>query len=188
MINIKDEERRNFFRIDDEIYIDFQAISDDEYSTASDALKNLDDNAFNLSANFAAISSKNAPLLNNIKQLHPDVGEYLDTINKKLDSLSRHILYSSEEHKSQKKIPVNLSASGIQFETQKTFSPQQTMKLEIILLPEKVGLIVFGRVVDSKKGYLSVEFEHLRPEDQELMIKHNLSKQMAELRKKNDND
>lgn len=188
MIKIKNEERRNFFRIDDEVHINFQPISDDEFNAAPDTLSQLNDNAFSLSANFATLSSKNAPVLNNIKQLHPDVGEYLDSLNTKIDSLSQHILYATVEEKKLDKTPVNLSASGIQFETSKTFEPQQAMKIELILLPEKVGVLVFGRVIESKASYLSIRFEHLRAEDQELMIKHNLSKQMSELRKKNDND
>ena len=188
MIKINEDERRDFFRIDDEVYIEIEAISEEEYNSAPDILENLDDNSFSLSANFATLNNKINPVLNNIKQLHPDIGEYLEVINHKIDSLSQHILYESSNYEKHKIISANISASGIQFETQQDFKISQTVKLELVLLPEKIGVIIYGRVVDRKKHTLSIEFEYLRPEDQELMIKHNLNKQMSELREKNDNN
>jgi len=188
MIKINEDERRDFFRIDDDVYIDIQAVSEQEYNSAPETLQDLDDDSFSLSANFATLNNKINPVLNNIKQLHPDIGEYLEAINNKIDSLSQHILYESSNYDNQKLIRANISASGIQFETQQDFKVEQTLKLELVLLPEKIGVLIFGRVVEIKESALTIRFEHMRPEDQELMIKHNLNKQMSELREKNDNN
>jgi len=188
MIKTNEDERRDFFRIDDEVFIEIQAISEEEYNSAPETLQNLDDDSFSLSANFAILNNKINPVLNNIKQLHPDIGEYLEVINNKIDSLSQHILYENSDYDEQKLVHVNLSASGIQLESQQNLNVGQTLKLELVLLPEKIGVIIFGRVVEMKESTLTIRFEHLRPEDQELMIKHNLNKQMSELREKNDND
>lgn len=187
MIKLNEDERRDFFRIDDEVYLELTTISDDEYSQAPETLKNLHNNSFSLSANFATLNNSLNPLLNNIKQLHPDIGEYLEAINSKIDSLSQHLLSDKSNFDKDKLTPANISASGIQLKTSQSFSLQQTVKLELILLPEKVGVLIFGRIVDIKDDNISIEFDYLRPEDQELMIKHNLNKQMSELREKNDN-
>jgi len=53
------------------------------------------------------------------------------------------------------------------FETEQALELKQTLKLELILLPEKIGIIIFGHVikVTDCKGLnknISVQFEHLR--------------------------
>ncbi len=188
MTKTNDEERRNFFRINDEVYIEYKSISDTEYANAPDTLNNLEDSTFSLSADFASLNNKFHPMLNTIKQQYPDIGDFLDIINKKIDSLSQHVLYEKTDHAHKKSVMANLSASGIQFESKKKFTLRQPIRLELILLPEKIGLLIFGRVVEIKENFISIEFEHLRTEDQELMIKHNLNKQMMELREQKGND
>ncbi|RDH85186.1 MAG: hypothetical protein DIZ80_02590 [endosymbiont of Galathealinum brachiosum] len=188
MIKINDNERRDFFRIDDDVYLDYASITEEEYKAAPETLRNLEDSAFSLSANFATLNNSINPILNNIKQLHPDIGEYLEALNSKIDRLSQHIHFGSSDFDNEKVYTANISASGIQFETDQSFQLQQAMKLELVLLPEKVGVLIFGRVVDVKAKCICIEFEHLRNEDQELMIKHNLNRQMNELREKNNNN
>ena len=187
MIKINEDERRDFFRIDDEVYLLVNTITEEEYNAAPETLKNIHNESFSLSADFATLNNKTNPLLNNIKQLHPDIGDYLEVLNTKIDSLSQHILLENSNYNEDNLINTNISASGIQFKTEDNYKPQQTVKLELVLLPEKIGVLIFGRVIDIKDKHVSIEFEFLRPEDQELMIKHNLNKQMLELREKNNN-
>lgn len=90
---------------------------------------------------------------------------------------------------------VNLSASGIAFKCEEGLPDNQPVKLRIILLPEKIGVIIYGRVQDRlrsaeqiKDGVVCIDFEHIRYDDQELMIKHNLNKQMQLLRQRNEEE
>lgn len=188
MIKINEDERRDFFRVNDEVYLKFETVSDEEYSAAPEKLKNIEDSAFSLSANFATLNNTINPLLNSIKQQYAEVGEFLDFLNSKIDNLSEHVLYDNLDNTKQAPVEVNISASGIQFNTSHALSVQQALKLELILLPEKIGILIYGRVVDTKEKSVCVEFEYIRPEDKELMIKHNLNKQMLEIREKKDNN
>jgi len=187
-----DSERREFFRIDDEVFLEFNVLSEEEYKSAADILDSLHNSSFSLSADFATLNNSIHPVLNNINQLHPDVAQYLVFLNNKIDSLSHMLLEKETSFDPDKTIKANLSASGIMFETDAELVAGQLLKLELVLLPEKVGILVFGKVVTNKKdkesnNIIAVEFEHIRYEDQELMIKHNLNKQMSDLREKNDN-
>jgi len=192
MIKTNENERREFFRIEDEVYLEYEVISEEEYNTAPDTLSNLNNSSFSLSADFATLNNNIHPVLNNIKQLHPEIGEYLEFINTKIDSLSQLLLCNETSFDENRVTLANISASGIMFETDKPLENNQLLKLELVLLPEKIGILIFGKVVKvntlKEKNSVSVEFEHIRYEDQELMIKHNLNKQMSDLREKNDNN
>lgn len=193
MIKANENERRDFFRIDDDIYLDIKVISEEEYKLAPETLNNLQNSSFSLSADFATLNNNIHPILNNIRQLNPDVAEYLEALNTKIDNLSQTILCNSGEFDESKIINANISASGIQYKTAQNLKIHDKVKLELVLLPEKIGLLIFGKVVNIKdttdnENNTCIEFEYLRPEDQELMIKHNLNKQMSALRDKNDNN
>lgn len=193
MNNNKNEERRDFFRIEDEVYLEVEKISAEEYQSAPETLDNLHNDSFSLSADFATLNNSLHPVLNNIKQLHPDIAQYLESLNNKIDSLGELLLHKSSAYDESKRIKANISASGIMFESDHIHTVGDLLKLEIVLFPEKIGVLIFGKVIKTsestdKKQNLSVEFEHIRTEDQELMIKHNLNKQMIDLREKNDNN
>ena len=192
MNNIKNDERRDFFRIEDEVYLELEIISADEYQTVPDIPTNLHTTYFSLSAEFATLNNTFHPVINNIKQVHPEIAQYLELLNKKIDSLGELLLHKSSAYDENKRIKANISASGIMFETESMYTVGDLIRLEIVLFPEKIGVLIFGKVIKTgesanQKQNLSIEFEHIRTEDQELMIKHNLNKQMLDLREKNDN-
>lgn len=186
----KDNERREYFRIEDQVYLTITLIDEAEYNAAPETLKNLDDNSFSLSADFATLNNNINPVLNNIRQIHPDIAEYVEFLNNKIDSLSQILLCQEGSFDKNRLFTVNISASGIMFRHEQAIELNQTLKLELVLLPKKIGIITYGRVVtlnDTSKC-ISVEFEHIRDQDHELMIKHNLNRQMADIRDNKDNN
>lgn len=190
----KQNERRGFFRIEDEVHLAYETVSEDEYNNAMQILNEVHESSFALSANFATMSHDNNYLLNNIRRSSPEVAQYLDIINQKIDALSQHLLENDIPTSNDELETVSISASGIAFTSHNEISRNQTMKIRVVLLPERVGIQAYGRIVDSKldtegKGYItSMDFEHIRNDDKELMIKHNLNKQMLELRKRSEDE
>ena len=187
-------ERRGFFRIDDEVHLEYEVINDDEYNNATQTLNEVHESKFALSANFATLNHDNNYLLNNIRRNSPEISQYLDLLNQKIDALSQHLLEDSVAPTEDNLVTVNISASGIAFNTTESLAKNQAMKLRIILLPEKIGIQTYGRIIDCKpdtenQGFIaSLDFEHIRNDDTELMIKHNLNKQMIELRKRSEGE
>jgi hypothetical protein len=192
-IEPSESERRRFFRIDDEVGLEYDLISEEEYKTAPEELEQIKQTAFSLSAEFATLNNEYNPTLNSIRNSQPEVAQYLDLLNRKIDSISSKFLEEEIEGLEENTRLVNLSASGIAFKCNDNLPDAQPLKLRIILLPEKIGVVIFGRVQDKlrsaeqrKEGVICVDFEHIRYEDQELMIKHNLNKQMLILRQRNE--
>jgi hypothetical protein len=195
-MNDKDSnERRRYFRIEDEICLDYEVISDEEYSKAPEVLAQMMQSAFSLSASFAALNNEYNPLLNSIKHASPEIGQYLELLNRKIDSLGQQLLEEETPCDEGNAIEANLSASGIAFQCSEQLKDGQGMKLKIVLLPEKIGVILFGRVQhclqsaeQKKDDIICIDFEHIRYDDQELIIKHNLNKQMQELRQRSEDE
>ncbi len=193
--DIDDEERRRFFRIEDEICLEVSVVTEQEYDNALQELTKVQQSPFALSATFASINHAHLPMMNSIRSSFPEIAQYLDLMNKKIDNLSQHILDEELPCSDKNMQKVNLSASGIAFDSTQAYSMNQPLMLRMVLLPEKIGLEVFGRVVNTQSFpdsgnsvHISVDFEHIRTDDQELMIKHNLNKQMQELREKSGNN
>lgn len=193
--DIGDEERRRFFRIEDEICLDLSVVSEQEYKAAPQELSKVKNSAFALSASFATINQTHLPMMNSIRAGYPEIAQYLDLMNKKLDHLSQHILDEELPCSDENKQMVNISASGIAFESSNNYPLNQPLMLRLVILPEKIGIEVFGRVINTQaiegsdnKTLISVDFEHIRDDDQEILIKHNLNKQMHELREKSGNN
>ncbi len=191
-----DNERRRFFRIDDEVCLQYEIISDQEYQNAAAELEQVEQSSFGLSAGFASMNYEYNPILNSIKTAQPEIAQYLEFINRKLDALGQHLLEDDIPCQESDRQTVNISASGIGFNSDEDISKGQAMRIRLVLLPEKIGILVFGRVAHLQKGeqgktLVCVDFEHIRYDDQELMIKHNLNRQMQELRQRSeskDND
>ncbi len=188
-------ERRRFFRIEDEICLDYEIISEEEYNNAPEELAKIKQSAFSLSANFASLNNEYNPMLNSIKHSSPEIGQYLDLLNQKIDSLGQQLLEDENPCADGNTIKVNLSASGIAFQCNEKPKDGQGMKLKIILLPEKIGVVIYGKVQhclqsdeQRKNNIICIDFEHIRYDDQELMIKHNLNKQMQELRQRSEDE
>jgi len=192
---LTESERRRFFRIDDEVGLEYDLISEDEYQNAPQELEQIKQSAFSLSAEFATLNNEYNPTLNGIRNTHPEIAQYLELLNNKIDAISTHFLEEEIDDLEENTCMVNLSASGIAFKCEQIFADNQPLKLRIILLPEKVGVFIYGRVQEKlrsaeqkKQGIVCVDFEHIRYDDQELMIKHNLNKQMQLLRQRNEDE
>lgn len=193
--NIDDSERRRFFRIEDEICLEVSTVSEQEYKNAPKELNKVQQSAFAMSASFASLNQDYLPMMNSIRASHPEIAQYLELMNKKMDNLSQHILQEELPCTNDNTHKVNISASGLAFDSKETYALNQPLMLRLVLLPEKIGIEVFGRVVNvlastesDQLSQISVDFEHLRSNDQELLIRHNLNIQMKELREKSGND
>jgi hypothetical protein len=187
----QDGERRRFFRIDDEVCLEYEIISEEEYLNAPQELEQVQQTSFGLSADFATMNFEYSPILNSIRSSNPEIAQYFDFLNRKMDALSQRLLERDIPCEESLRMTVNISASGIAFHSSKKLEDNQPLRIRLVLLPEKIGILVFGRVRhnhdrEEDKEMISIDFEHLRYQDQELMIKHNLNKQMLELRQRSE--
>lgn len=179
------DERRRFFRIDDEAEVSFKTISHDEYTAWSDKQGNGE------AEKKAKLEAELSMTIANLKSHHPQLAKVCELLNTKinlcLDSHSNAFDFIEEGELK----PINLSACGIAFHTDENIQPNEHILLQLKLKPSGLSLITTGKVVDSalvdgKQQIVRVDFEDLAESNQDLLMQHLFQVQSRNLKKQRD--
>jgi hypothetical protein len=187
-----EQDRREYFRVDDTVSLSFQLVPESKLQARLDCLDKGLDGEFTVMANLAVISQEMSGTLRKIEGESPDTARYLKSLDNKIDLLGRAFVAWSSDLSDQPVNNVNLSASGIAFQTPEPIAVGAHMELKL-LLPSYTGLLIFGEVVACEKVNdppgdapfrVRVNFTHLREKDRDLLIRHVLKRQSEMLRKR----
>lgn len=164
-------ERRRFFRLDDEVVLDFQLLMDDTVCIEQQH-KQLNE--------FQALEQEIGALIHQLRSQNPTIGRLAEVFNQKLNLIAGEQF--REQHNADnngaERVEVNLSACGIAFASREVLPKHAKMLLNIQLKPSNTQLVLIGRIVgvdaiDGEKPYLiRTEFENLSETQQELLIQH----------------
>jgi len=182
------EERRRYFRLDDEVILDFEAISTEEVSQWKSRQRDHRNELAELDRDIAGI-------LHQIQSQNPTVAKVLDLFNRKVNLLNSPL--SPDNHpdmtQTEARTRVNLSACGMAFHTTEPLSESDNLRLQMQLKPSNVPITLMGSIVavehtaDPEAPYLvRVDFEGLREAEQEILIHHLFQLQSRRLRAENE--
>jgi hypothetical protein len=187
------QERRNFFRIDDQVRLTLREISGDELEKSLDRLEHDVAGNFTVMSSLAAITSQMAMSMRRIENRDPDLAAYLRAIDQKIEVIGRAFIQQEPEFHAKHAVPVNLSAGGMCVGVDEPCAVGTVLEIRMLLFPSFTGLLIFGTVVtveeapaDGELGDFShlarIEFSHIRESDRELLIRHLLRRQSLQLR------
>jgi hypothetical protein len=193
------DERREYFRIDDEIALDYRLISEDEADQLQERMRSRLVDRFTAASSFAATTRQMAHVIHKVQTESPELARCLQAIDHKLNMIAQ--LFVSEEMglNQQPSREVNLSAGGVAFRARHEIKVGSTLELRMVLFPSLVGILTISRVIHCERTndansqfpwQVAVEYEHLREADRELLVRHIMSKetqQLRALRSENDN-
>ncbi len=190
----KNEERRSFFRMDDELIFDYRVIDDentevtfDEEEPIISCMKILDE--------IKDIDSMGQPILQRISMHNPSIADYLRNNNRKFDIIIRFLteeLLAKFVLQADKRSPVkvNLSAGGVGFYADESLEKGTLLKVKLILMPTYDCIINSAVVVGTEvvkgaeKPYrVSCKFVELDDHDEQRIIRHIYHKQIEEHKK-----
>jgi len=191
------KERRGFFRINDDVVLTYNLIDQETYRQLENKESNSEVNSFNLKARFAAIDQSLRPVMTRLRQRSEDLAMCVSAIDEKLEMLAEVLFRNSHDVEELPSHEVSLSAGGISFHVQKPVEPGSILQLRMLLLPSGIGIEAYARVVYCRRAKeyevgqfpykVGVEFQHMREEDSDLIIRHVLCKQ-ANARRRNQLD
>lgn len=188
----KGDERRRYYRIDDDVALRYQIIPE---ATLPDALSHFDSgyaDKWTLASEFAYTTTQMKQTLEKVRRETPEVAKYLEELNEKVDTLIRLLATSDSNIPNCPTERVSLSASGLAFDSQAQIPAGSTLEIKLLIFPSFVCFLSLARVVrcsredDKNREFpyrIAVDFTHIREEAREMLIKHVLQKDSSNLRK-----
>jgi hypothetical protein len=180
------DERRRFFRIDDEAEISFKTITDEEYQAWEDGQKGEE------GENLAQLEAELNTALAHLKSQQPQLAKICELLNQKINYAmcahsKTHGFIDNGELK-----PINLSACGIAFHTDQEIPKDENVLLQLKLKPSNVAIVTTGKVIgaglENGKNIVRIDFQDLGDSNQDLLMQHLFQVQSRELKKQRDKD
>ncbi len=182
-------DKRQFFRINDEVDLYYRKIDCQEAIEVSHIVENVVTSTTYPQIT-AALEKDMSGLLKRIETTQPDVAEYLKLLDYKANLLAECLLRQSDLLRQKNTCQVNLSASGLAFGSEHALHEGDFLQLRILLLASRTLVTTCCRVIqcrsnpayDQRYPYvLSVDFLNMKEADRELIIRHVLKRQMAQI-------
>ncbi len=186
------EERRGFFRIDDEVNLFYKKI-DEQLVTEPHHVSDNILNSCSLSTALEMVSQESTSLLHRIEKNLPDVADYLRLIDTKIDLLAQAVMMQGFQFKESETRNVNISATGMAFNCEEQLKAGDYLEIKILLVSSMAVIVTYGKVIYSKNSessdiqypyFVGVDFIDMKDEDRELLIKYVVKKQLQQIRDK----
>ena len=186
------DDRRRYFRINDKISLKYRVVQGIDVDTEIKRTEHEQNNLAEIKNAFNCIEAKIMSKMARIEEVSPLVAEILGLYDKKLSLIESMIMHHDDQENSITETQqVNLSASGMSFESNTPINEDVNLKMELILFPEYQFIPLYARVVDCKKKMddnlyrftIAVNFVGICESDQETIMQHVLSRQTASIKK-----
>ncbi len=180
-------ERRQNFRIEDTIYLEYRHIDDEADSEneindtpLADVCRGMGQlRELDYQANHA---------LTNIGKHHSDIADYLTILDRKIKTLSRIVGAIGMGSDIKPTTRVNIGSGGMAFDTREALVKGDRLLLKIVLFPSHQCLQLTARIAYSHGGngdgnYLTgLTFEPIPEQQLDALVQHLLEVQSAQLR------
>ena len=185
-------ERREYFRIRDQVILEYRPLNAAEAAFMAEELQRDIPDRFTIAARCEANSRTMNRLSHTFVGKMPDLARYLKLLDDKLNYMAR--LFVMEAMDVTERIPqvVTLSGGGICFGVDREYPQDTLLELRIVLLPSMIGIHSVGKVVNCQQAYpalsaspwnMAVEYRDIREADRDLLVKHVMNRQTEELRR-----
>lgn len=192
------DERREYFRIEDEVALDYRLIDGAEVDQLLERIKSRLVDRFTAASSFAATSRQMTHVMYKIQTQTPELARCLQAIDQKLNMIAQMFVSEEIELNQKPTREVSLSAGGIAFRAQHEIDTGSLLELRMVLFPALVGILTVSRVVHCQRvdddntqfpWQIAVEYEHLRESDRELLVRHIMAKETEQLKsRRSEND
>lgn len=183
MVSSDEGQARGSFRIDDELYLEYQALPGGEEGGWDQAGDSLCEGLLRL----RELTLQSSHILANIRKQHHDIALYLSLLDRKIDVLAQLLGGVIIGERLRPNTRVNIGADGMSFLSSVPLTPQDALGVRLVLFPANLCLRLRARVVRSEEqaeGHrVAILFEQISEVEREALIRHLLEKQSASLRR-----
>ena len=178
------DDRREYYRIEDLIALDFSLLSGPE-ALASDALHDSSP-LFNLLSDLHLMDFESQHLLRHISERDRTLANYLKVMNKRIDLLGQALAQNLVRDIGAPR-KVSLSEGGVSFNHPQAVAQESHLALKMVLMPQALGLLLRAKVVHCQpqadgQFEIGTEFEAMTDAQRQLLARHILQKQAHQRR------
>lgn len=144
---------------------------------------------FALMRELRSVDHENNNLLRVLAEHNRELGLYLKGINRKIELVASALAAIDQVQHGQNPDSVSISENSIAFVARAPLAVGATVALELVLLPQHIGLALYGEVVanrDEEPARTVVSFLRLRDSDRQVLARHVLQVQIAARRQNQD--
>ena len=183
MTTLDEEDRREYYRIDDMIALQIKSLSAPQ-AASKEVL--LDDSPlFNLLSELHLSEFESQHLLRQLGERDRTLAAFLKVQNKRMDLLSQ-VMAQSLLGEIGAPQPVIISEGGIDFQHPTLLAPGSHLAVKLVLMPQALGLLLRAKVThcDPKGDSFDIgtEFESMTDAQRQLLARYILQKQAQERR------
>ncbi len=184
------EDRRRFFRINDEVNLSYKIVDEQKIYAASQVTDDLLSNCSLVTA-LDVLDQESRLIMHRIEKIEPEIAEYLKMLDTKISLLVQAILQQGNDISDSNMRNANISASGIAFECEGTVKEGAFVEINLLLTSCLAMIVIYGKVIycnenteseNSKSYQVGVDYINLKEQDREVLIKHVVKRQMQQIR------
>ena len=183
MSTLDEEDRREYYRIEDMIALEIRPLSAPE-AAGQEVLQDASP-LFNLLSELHLSEFESQHLLRQISERDRAIAAFLKSQNKRIDLLSQVVALTVLGHIGEPQ-PVIISEGGIDFQHPTPIATGAHLSVKLVLMPQALGLLLRARVTHCDRkgdGYdVGTEFEHLTDAQRQLLARYILQKQAQQRR------
>ncbi|WP_207285089.1 PilZ domain-containing protein [Pseudomonas sp. FW300-N2A2] len=189
MSTLDEEDRREYYRIEDTIALEIRPLSALE-AAGQEVLQDASP-LFNLLSELHLSEFESQHLLRQISERDRTLAAFLKSQNKRIDLLSQVIAITVLGQIGEPQ-PVIISEGGIDFQNPTAIAEGTHLSVKLVLMPQALGLLLRARVThcDRKGDGFDIGTEFERPTDaqRQLLARYILQKQAQERRLARENE
>ncbi len=190
------QDRRHYYRIDDNALLAYRVVPPDEVQTAITRFHVGGSDRFSLSANYAGNDTALVEALSRIRAEYPSVALYLEGMERKMNLLAHLVMTTNEDFSEYPTRSLGLSGGGAAFDVEQEIPVGAVIELKMVLLTRYNGILAYGTVVHCAPHSeetlhdphlpwrVAVNFSTIRERDRDTITRHVLHQQAARLRKR----
>ncbi len=184
------DDRRRFFRIDDEVNLFYKIVDEQEVFSASQVTNDLLSNCSLVTA-LDMLDQESRLVMYRIEKNDPEIAEYLKIQESKISLIAQAVMSQGNDFSKGDMRNANISASGLAFECENLIKEGDFLEIKLLLTSCLAVIVIYGKVVyckETEKGeavmpyLIGIDYINMKEQDREVLIKHVVKRQMQQIR------
>ena len=182
------EDRRRFFRINDEVNLYYRVVDEQTVLSVNQAENRLLSNG-QLATSLEVLDQEARLVMRRIEKEYFEIAEYLKIISSKVDLIAQETMKKGHEVSNDDIRHANISASGVAFESKSHVKEGNFLEIKLLLSSSFALIVIYGKVIYCKENQASdmpfqigLNFINIQEQDREMLVKHVVKRQMQQIR------